>query len=175
MLQDTLARVTFTGRVRKGEKASLARARAEAAARYVQGRGVAAARIGKAVQPTPTKEGGLQVAMVTGNPAAIEAEMNEKNPLSVQITQRIFQKGDNKLVDEVSAKGPGTYTVQKDGRYNAISIESILPPGPKTLAEARGQATSDYQTYLEKEWINEMRTARPVKVNEAEVNKLITK
>ena len=45
----------------------------------------------------------------------------------------------------------------------------------KTLAEARGQATSDYQTYLEKEWITTMRTARPVKVNETEVSKLVTK
>jgi len=51
----------------------------------------------------------------------------------------------------------------------------MLPAGPKTLAEARGQATSDYQTYLEKEWITTMRTARPVKVNETEVSKLVTK
>ncbi|MCC3151833.1 peptidyl-prolyl cis-trans isomerase [Hymenobacter sp. BT770] len=175
MLQDTLARVTFTGRVKKGEKASLARARADAAAKYLQTQGVPARRISKTVQAAPAAEGSVQIGLVTGNPAAIESEMNEKNPLSVQITQRVFQKGDNKLVDELMAKGPGTYTVQKDGRYNAVTIEKILPAGPKTLAEARGQATSDYQTYLEKEWINELRTARPVKVNEGEVNKLITK
>ena len=50
---------------------------------------------------------------------------------------------------------------------------SLRPRG--SVSDARGQATSDYQTYLEKEWITQMRAARPVKVNEAEVNKLVTK
>ena len=117
----------------------------------------------------------MQIALSSANPAAIEAELNEQNPLSVQISQKVFQKGDNKVVDELMSKGPGTYNVQKDGRYYAVTIDRILPAGPKTLAEARGQATSDYQTYLEKEWITQMRAARPVKVNEAEVNKLVTK
>ena len=175
LLQDTLTRVALTGRVKKGEKASLARARADSAARFLQARGVPARRISQVAQASPAAEGGVQIAVVSSNPAAIEAALNEKNPLSVQITQRVFQKGDHKLVDELTAKGPGTYTVQKDGRYNAVTIEKILAPGPKTLAEARGQATSDYQTYLEKQWIAEMRNARPVKVNEAEVNKLVTK
>ncbi|MBJ6108964.1 peptidylprolyl isomerase [Hymenobacter sp. BT523] len=175
MLQDTLARVTLTGRVKKGEKASLAAARADSAARYLRTRGgVPARRIGKAVQKA-TADSQVQIALTTANPAAIEAEMNEQNPLSVQISQRIFQKGDNKVMDELMSKGPGTYNVQKDGRYYAVTIDKTLPAGPKTLAEARGQATSDYQTYLEKEWIAQMRAARPVKVNEAEVNKLVTK
>ena len=65
--------------------------------------------------------------------------------------------------------------MQKDGRYYAVTIDKTLPAGPRTLAESRGQATSDYQTYLEKEWIAQLRAARPVQVNEAEVNKLITK
>jgi len=65
--------------------------------------------------------------------------------------------------------------VQKDGRFYAVTITRTLPAGPKTLAEARGQATSDYQSYLEKEWIASMRSANPVKINETEVNKLVTK
>ncbi|WP_046246399.1 peptidylprolyl isomerase [Hymenobacter terrenus] len=175
MLQDTLSRVTLTGRVKKGEKASLARARTDSAARYLRGRGVAARRISKVVQAAPAADGSVQIALVSGSPTAIEAGLNEQNPLSVQISQRIFQKGDNKVVDDLMDKTPGTYNVQKDGRYYAVTITKVLPAGPKTLAEARGQATSDYQTYLEKEWITQMRAARPVKVNEAEVNKLVTK
>ncbi|HEX8326410.1 MAG TPA: peptidylprolyl isomerase [Hymenobacter sp.] len=175
MLQDTLARVTLTGRVKKGEKASLAKARADEAVRYLRTRGAFGRRISQAAPVAPAAESVVQLALVSSNPAVIEAELNERNPLSVQITQKVFQKGDNKVMDDLLGKGPGTYNVQKDGRYYAVTIEKVLPPGPKTLAEARGQATSDYQTYLEKEWITQMRTARPVKVNEAEVNKLITK
>ena len=176
MQQDSLAQVTLTGRVRKGEKATLARARVDSTASRLRRRGIAARRIRTAAQAAPaTADGGVQIALVSGAPAAIEAELNEQNPLSVQISQRIFQKGDNKVMDELMGKGPGTYNVQKDGRYYAVTIDKVLPAGPKTLAEARGQATSDYQTYLEKEWITQMRAARPVKVNEAEVSKLVTK
>ena len=175
LAQDTLAQVTLTGRVKKGEKASLARARADSAARYLRRRGVPAGRIRTAALAAPIAEGAVQAALVSGSAAAIEAGLNEQNPLSVQITQRIFQKGDNKVVDELLTKAPGTYNVQKDGRYYAVTIDKVLPAGPKTLSEARGQATSDYQTHLEKEWITQMRTARPVKVNDAELNKLVTK
>jgi peptidyl-prolyl cis-trans isomerase SurA len=175
MAGDTTTQVTITGRVRKGEKATLARTRADATARLLRQHGVSAGRIRMATQAAATADGGAQMALTTSSPAALEASLNEQNPLSVQISQRVFAKGDNKVMDELLTKGPGTYNVQKDGRYYAVTIDKALPAGPKTLAEARGQATSDYQTYLEKEWIAQLRAARPVKVNEAEVNKLITK
>ena len=176
MLQDTLTQVTLTGRTKKGERASLGSARADSAARFLTRRkGVPARRIRKVVQKGTATDGNVQIALFSGNPAAIEAELNEQNPLSVQISQRVFQKGDNKVMDELMSKGSGTYNVQKDGRYYAVTIDKTLPAGPKTLADARGQATSDYQTYLEKEWISQMRTARPVKMNDAEVSKLVTK
>ena len=175
MAGDTLMQVAITGRVRKGEKASLTRTRADAAARLLRQHGVAARRIRTATQAGATADGGAQLALLTSSPAALEASLNEQNPLSVQISQRVFAKGDNKVMDDLLAKGPGTYNVQKDGRYYAVTIDKTLPAGPKTLAEARGQATSDYQTFLEKEWIAQLRTARPVKVNEAEVSKLVTK
>ena len=93
----------------------------------------------------------------------------------MQISQRIFQKGDNKVMDQFLTRAPGTYAAQQDGRYYAIKVEKSLPAGPKTLTEARGQATSDYQNYLEKEWIAQLRQQYPVQVNEAEVSKLVTK
>ena len=175
MVQDSTMQVTLTGRVKKGEKASMAGIRADSIMGGLRRLGIAARRIRKTPQTAPVAEGMVQLALFSGSPATIEAGLNEQNPLSVQITQRAFQKGDNKVMDEMMAKAPGTYNVQKDGRYYAVTIDQTLPAGPKTLAEARGQATSDYQAYLEKEWIAQMRAAKPVKVNEAEVSKLVTK
>ena len=176
MAGDTLMQANLTGSVRKGEKASLAKARVDSTVRRLMRRGIAARRLHPSTQPAPTAAGGsTRVALFTAAPAAIEAALNEQNPLSVQISQRVFAKGDNKVVDDLLTKGPGTYEAQKDGRFFAVTIDKVLPAGPKTLAEARGQATSDYQTYLEKEWIAQMRTARPVKVNEDELKKLVTK
>ena len=104
----------------------------------------------------------------------LESTLNEKNPLSVQITSKKFQKGENKALDGVEWK-EGTYPVERDGRFMLIKIEKILPPAYKTLSEARGIATSDYQAYLEQQWINELRQKYPVKVNQEEVDKLVKK
>ena len=173
---DTLTTATFTGRVRKGEPASLAARRAKAAVTYLSTKGMAPARrLKTAAKTTAGPAATVEIALTSTNPAALEASLNEANPLAVQISQRIFQKGDNKVMDGFLTKAPGTYAAQQEGRYYSIKVEKALPAGSKSLAESRGQATSDYQTFLEKEWIGQLRQQYPVQVNEAEVSKLVTK
>ncbi|WP_022822237.1 peptidylprolyl isomerase [Hymenobacter norwichensis] len=172
---DSALRVTLVGRAKKGEPAGIARRRAAATAAYLTGKGVPANRIEQTTQAKPSTDNTLTQTVSSISPTALEELLNAQNPLSVQITQKAFAKGDNKVVDELMSRGPGSYDVQKDGRYYTVIIDKTLPAGPKTLAEARGLATSDYQNYLEKEWITQLRAKYPVKINQAEVDKLITK
>ncbi|QNH62983.1 peptidylprolyl isomerase [Hymenobacter sediminicola] len=174
MQADTTLSVTLTGRAKKGETA-MARRRAAAAATYLTAKGVPANRIRQTTQAKASTEIATVLAVTSTSTTALEEVLNAQNPLSVQITQKAFAKGDNKVVDELMARGPGSYDVQKDGRYYTVMIDKVLPAGPKTLAEARGQATSDYQNYLEKEWIAQLRAKYPVQINQAEVDKLVTK
>jgi peptidyl-prolyl cis-trans isomerase SurA len=171
---DETLTVKIVGHVKKGEATTLARRRADRAVAYLRGKGVAANRVTAAAE-TRAAASTVSFEMTTTSPVALETVLNEKNPLAVQIQQRSFQKGENKAVDEFLTNGPGTYTTQKDGRFYSVQIEKTLPAGPKTLAEARGQATSDYQNYLEKQWIEQLREKYPVTINQAEVDKLITK
>ncbi len=46
-----------------------------------------------------------------------------------------------------------------------IKIEKILPAAIKTLEEARGYAVADYQDYLEKQWVEQLREEYEVEVN----------
>ncbi len=172
---DTALSVTLTGRAKKGEPAGMARRRAAAAAAYLAGKGAPAGRIRQVAQAKPATETTTLQMMSSTSITALEEQLNAQNPLSVQITQKAFAKGDNKVVDELLGRGPGSYDVQKDGRFYNVQINKALPAGPKTLAEARGQATSDYQNYLEKEWIAQLKTKNPVQINQSEVDKLVTK
>jgi len=54
-------------------------------------------------------------------------------------------------------------------------ISKIDEPRLKTFEEARGLAISDYQSYLESEWIKTLRAKYPVTVNEEEVKKIVKK
>ncbi|WP_151085959.1 peptidylprolyl isomerase [Hymenobacter baengnokdamensis] len=177
MSQDTALFVTVAGHIRKGESPALAHQRASAAIDYLAKTGkIARRRLGAAPTRTAvTADGDTRLEFFSTATSALEANLNQQNPLAVQIQQRIFQKGENKVMDEYLTRPAGTYTTQRDGRYYAIVVKKSLPAGPKALSDARGQATSDYQNYLEKQWIEQLRQQYPVKVNEQEVNKLVTK
>jgi peptidyl-prolyl cis-trans isomerase SurA len=45
-------------------------------------------------------------------------------------------------------------------------VHKTLDPEPKTLSEARGMITADYQSFLEKDWISGLRKKYPVSINQ---------
>jgi peptidyl-prolyl cis-trans isomerase SurA len=55
---------------------------------------------------------------------------------------------------------------QFDGKYYIVKVDEILAPTAKTMAEAKGAATSDYQNYLEKEWLAEISKKHPIVIHE---------
>jgi len=98
--------------------------------------------------------------------------INADNPLSVNITRGKYEKGQNQIIDNVKWKA-GVYNLPKTkGKESFVKIYKILAPGPKQLKEIMGIATSDYQNYLEDNWIEELRKKYPVVVNQQDVNKL---
>ncbi|MFD1871398.1 peptidylprolyl isomerase [Hymenobacter bucti] len=176
MDQDTALTATVAGHIKRGESPALARQRATAAVDYLTKTGkIERNRLTVARAATATADGDTRLTVYSSATGVLEASLNAQNPLAVQIQQRTFQKGDNKVMDDYLTRPAGTYTVQRDGRHYAVIVQQALPAGPKALGDARGQATSDYQNYLEKQWIEQLRQQYPVQVNEVQVNKLVTK
>ncbi|MES2387758.1 MAG: peptidylprolyl isomerase [Bacteroidota bacterium] len=108
---------------------------------------------------------------------ALEKVMNAKEALTVQVTEGMFQKGENTTLDALPWK-VGDFRIEnkenKD-RILYVEIKAVEEPRAKTLDEARGLVISDYQNYLEKAWIEQLRKTYPVTVNEPEVKKLVKK
>ena len=83
----------------------------------------------------------------------------------VVIEEGKFEKGMNTYVDDTAwKKGLGTNN-EKDGQVVFVFIRKILPPTLKTLDETRGTVISDYQEYLEEQWVKELREKYKVVVN----------
>ena len=68
-----------------------------------------------------------------------------------------------------------TITKNKDGSVTIINILREVGPEPKLLNEAKGYIVSDYQEYLEKQWIQDLKAKYPVVVNEEVLRSLIKK
>ena len=47
-----------------------------------------------------------------------------------------------------------------------VWVNQIKPSEPKLLKDIRGQITADYQDYLDKEWIKNLKDKYSVKINE---------
>ena len=58
----------------------------------------------------------------------------------------------------------------KDGRVTVLVLNKVMEKTPKTIAEAKGMITADYQNYLEKEWLAYLKNKYTVKVNEEVLN-----
>jgi len=96
---------------------------------------------------------------------AIRAEVNESSQLNLQTEKGSFSKGDNETVDGVNwVLGISADKVNADGSVTFVEITKVLEPTPKTLQEARGLITADYQTFLEQNWIKELQSKYPVEV-----------
>lgn len=110
----------------------------------------------------------------SSNPKVLEKTYNAEKALSLEVSAGKFQTGENALVDSLPWKA-GETTFKKGNRYVYILSKGVLEPTNKTLDEGRGQIISDYQNYLEKEWIKTLRQKYPVVVNENEFKKLVKK
>ncbi len=91
-------------------------------------------------------------------------EINKTSKLNLKVEEGKYTKNENDYLDEVKWN-KGTQTVKKDGQTIIVIVNDIIPPGPKTLKEARGLVTTAYQDFLEKEWIKELRSKYKVEVN----------
>jgi peptidyl-prolyl cis-trans isomerase SurA len=92
------------------------------------------------------------------------AVYNKEN-LWLQIKPGIFSKGDDSIVDSIQWTVGKTGDFKKDDKIVFVNVKRKIAPEPKTLDEARGMITADYQSYLEKEWIDSLRKKYPYKVN----------
>jgi peptidyl-prolyl cis-trans isomerase SurA len=105
----------------------------------------------------------------------ILAKFNHDTIQKVTIERKKFLKGENMNLQNIEWK-PGISDVipLADNESAIVVVHAVAPPEPKLLNEVRGAMTADYQNYLEKEWINELRAKYPVVVNREVFNTILT-
>ncbi|HNT70101.1 MAG TPA: peptidylprolyl isomerase [Bacteroidales bacterium] len=118
------------------------------------------AKIAQKVQKTLQKN--IQKSQL--NPNLILSKINKKNNVvsydSMTIeTKKLADIGLEKTVNAILSK-------ENNNSYEIYWLQSIIEPQPKSLDEVRGLVISEYQTYLEKQWINELRNRYHWQVND---------
>lgn len=87
----------------------------------------------------------------------------------VLVESKKYSKGDNNDIDNMlfNSETPDNSSKIKfvENTSQIIYVKDKIAPEPKKLNEARGLVTADYQTFLEKKWIEELRNKYKVSVN----------
>jgi peptidyl-prolyl cis-trans isomerase SurA len=97
---------------------------------------------------------------------------NKTNPLNATVKQGKFEKGENTIVDSLGWKLGVNIYANKNGKNFVLQVKEVMPAQPKKITEARGLITADYQNYLEKQWIADLRSKYPVSVVDSVKNTL---
>jgi peptidyl-prolyl cis-trans isomerase SurA len=83
----------------------------------------------------------------------------------VKEEEGIFEKKEKAVLGLVPwAKG--LHPAENNGMYYLAWLKDILPAGPMSFEEARPGVISDYQTFLEKEWVKQLRKKYRVRMND---------
>lgn len=92
--------------------------------------------------------------------------INTDSTAILSVDRRKFEKGDNEMIDSMKWEKGQTSEKVEDTRVTIMKINEAVSPEPKKLNEARGLVTANYQDYLEKEWIKELRAKYKFDVKE---------
>ncbi len=77
---------------------------------------------------------------------------------------RLYERNDSKVIDRINWTA-GLQQVELDGQFYLVEVKRLVAPGIKSFDESRSSVISDFQDYLEKEWLAELRKKFAVKIN----------
>lgn len=92
--------------------------------------------------------------------------INKESQLNLQIVSNKFVKGDNDYIDNLSWKtGISKDIKDDDGSIVIVNVTDVLEAGSMTLNEVKGKVISDYQKYLDSNWISYLRSKYKYSIN----------
>ena len=94
--------------------------------------------------------------------------INKMSQLNLSVENITYLKGENKNADANWKQGIVAKDIKddKENKFLVVVVDKILPAAPKTIYEAKGLVTADFQNNLEKEWIAYLKNKYPVKIDE---------
>lgn len=105
------------------------------------------------------------------NEVLIKKHFNKESALNLKIDKGIYPIQTTDVIKKLNVKKK-THKISKRGNYMYVIIKEVIPSGAKPLEKCRGLVISNYQTQIEKEWLDSLRKKYTVTINQEILNKL---
>ena len=97
-----------------------------------------------------------------------------KNAKTFKITMETgtYEENTNPVISKVDWKIGVSKIVNVDNINYFVRIYEVLPQGIKSYEECKGLVISDYQNYLENQWLETLKAKYPVVINQVELDRI---
>lgn len=104
----------------------------------------------------------------------IDAEVNKSSSLNIRIRTQNYEKGKSENEEMMFGKKPGYISeITEYGRaFRILVLKENLDEGQKSFEDAKSECITQYQNYLETEWLKELEGKYPVEIREKVMEKL---
>lgn len=102
----------------------------------------------------------------------IKEKLNKDGKVNVMVKSGLFEEDYDILSYYPNASKGVTSIVSKDNYFFVVNINAVKEAGDKDFEDCKGKVISDYQLFLESNWVNELRKEFEVKVNQDVFNKV---
>lgn len=110
-----------------------------------------------------------QAIIKSANPDSIQSyiakRVNCDSVTYVKVQHGLWEKGKNAAIDKFGFKDKKVEYTPNEAMPEVVCIGKVLK-APEVWSDEKGKVTTDYQDYLEAEWIKQLRAKYPVVINE---------
>jgi peptidyl-prolyl cis-trans isomerase SurA len=92
-------------------------------------------------------------------------KINKDSELNLRVRTNKFDKETTSFLKDRSLNTGLNKAYELEGKFYVIKVTELLNPKQKEFSEAKGAATSDYQNFLEKNWLEELAKKHSIKIN----------
>ncbi len=116
----------------------------------------------------------ISLSLISTSRNSLEKYFNTESGLELKVESGLYEKDEHPLLKNILWQ-KGKYEINTGDRYHLIEVRGILPPAPKNIEDIKGLVISDYQNYLEQEWLKELKAKYAIKINDKEKRKIYRK
>lgn len=102
----------------------------------------------------------------------IKEKLNKDGKVNIMVKSGLFEEDYDILPYYPNASKGVTSIVSKDNYYFVVNVKEVKEAGNKDFTDCKGKVISDYQQFLESNWVNELRKEFEVKINQDVFNKV---
>jgi peptidyl-prolyl cis-trans isomerase SurA len=102
----------------------------------------------------------------------IKSKLNKNEIINVMVKSALYEENNDVLSNYKDLKLGVSSIVKKGNYYFVLKVNKIKPAQEKTIDECRGKVISDYQQFLENNWVDELKKEFKVNVNKEAFEKI---